>query len=124
MSKKRVFVSFDFDNDPDLKALIIGQSRLPDSPFKITDMSLKEAAPERNWQDKARRAIKHSEIVLVMVGSQTYRASGVLKEGAMAREENKPIVQLIGHKDRSHPRVPNAGRFYSWNWPNLKNLLS
>lgn len=31
MAKKRVFVSFDFDNDKALKDFFIGQSRLPDS---------------------------------------------------------------------------------------------
>jgi hypothetical protein len=32
--KKRVFVSFDFDNDKILKEFIIGQSKLPDSPSR------------------------------------------------------------------------------------------
>ena len=68
MAKKRVFVSFDFDNDKVLKDFIIGQSRLPDSPFEVIDHSLKEAAPQRDWEQKARSAIKRSEIVLVMVG--------------------------------------------------------
>ena len=88
MAKKRVFVSFDFDNDKKLKEFIIGQSKLSHSPFEVTDYSLKEAAPEANWQGKARKAIRRSEIVLVMVGRYTYKASGVLKEIKMAREEN------------------------------------
>ena len=37
MIKKRVFISFDFDNDKRLKDFIVGQSRLPDSPFQIID---------------------------------------------------------------------------------------
>ena len=49
MAKKRVFVSFGFDNDKTLKDFIIGQSKLDDSPFEVTDFSLKEAAPERDW---------------------------------------------------------------------------
>jgi len=118
----RVFVSFDFDNDKRLKDFIIGQSRFPDSPFSVEDHSLKEAAPERSWKEKARTAIKRSDIVLVMVGSRTYRASGVLAEVAMAREEGKPIVQVIGYKDGNYTAVPNAGRLYSWNWENLKKL--
>lgn len=68
MAKKPVFVSFDFDNDRSLKDFIIGQSRHADSPFEVIDHSLKEAAPERDWKDKARRAIRRSEIVVVMVG--------------------------------------------------------
>jgi len=50
MAKKRVFVSFDFDNDKKLKDFIIGQSRLEDSPFEIIDHSLKEVAPEKEWE--------------------------------------------------------------------------
>ncbi len=123
MAKKRVFVSFDFDNDKVLKDFIIGQARLPDSPFEVVDTSLKEAAPMKTWEDKARAAIRRSDIVLVMVGPNTYRAPGVLKEVQMARDENIPMVQVIGYKDGSYTAVPNAGRLYAWNWDNLKNLL-
>ena len=123
MAKKRVFISFDFDNDKKLKDFVVGQSRLPDSPFEIIDTSLKEAAPMKTWEDKARAAIKRSDIVLVMVGPQTYRAPGVLKEVGMARQETKPIVQIIGYKDGNYTPIPNAGRLYSWNWENLKKLM-
>ena len=124
MKKTRVFVSFDFDNDRGLKDLILGQAKLPDSPFDVVDHSLKEAAPERDWQEKARAAIIHADIVLVMVGSQTYRAHGVLKEVAMAREAGIKVVQIIGYKDRTYTAVPDAGRLYAWSWDNLKKLLA
>ena len=123
MAKKRVFVSFDFDNDKTLKDFIVGQARLPDSPFEVVDTSLKEAAPMKTWEDKARAAIKRSDIVVVMVGPSTYKASGVLKEVGMARDEGIPIVQVIGYKDGNYTAVPNAGRLYAWNWENLKKLL-
>ena len=123
IAKKRVFVSFDFDEDRVLKDFIIQQAKNPDSPFNVIDHSLKEAAPERSWKDKARSAIKRSDIVLVMVGPKTHRASGVLAEVAMAREEGTPIVQVIGYKNGDYVAVPNAGRLYRWNWENLKNLL-
>jgi hypothetical protein len=124
MAKKKVFVSFDFDNDKSLKDLIVGQARLPESPFEVIDTSLKEAAPMKTWEDKARVAIKRSEIVLIMVGPNTHKAPGVLKEVQMARDESIPIVQVIGYKDGDYTAVPNAGRLYAWNWDNLKNLLS
>ena len=123
MAKKRVFVSFDFDNDKVLKDFIIGQSRLSDSPFEVTDQSLKESAPLSEWEKKARSAIKRSEIVLVMVGKNTYKASGVLKEVNIAREERIKIVQMIGYRDGDYTLVPNAGTLYRWNWENLKKLL-
>jgi len=75
MAKKGVFVSFDFDNDKVLKDFIIGQSRLQDTPFEVIDHSLKETALESDWKERARRAIKRSDIVLVMVGEYTYNAS-------------------------------------------------
>ena len=123
MAKKHVFVSFDFDNDKKLKEFIIGQARLPDSPFDVIDHSLREAAPLKSWEDKARAAIKRSDIVLVMVGPNTHSAAGVLKEIRMAREEGIPIVQVIGYKDGNYTAVPDGGRLYAWNWDRLKKLL-
>lgn len=122
--KKKVFVSFDFENDRVLKDFIIGQSKNPDSPFEVTDVSLKEAAPEKDWEEKAKAKIKLADIVLVMVGPSTHKASGVLKEVKMANELKKKIIQLIGYKDGNYTRVEGAGILYSWNWENLKKLLA
>lgn len=124
MAKTRVFVSFDFDNDRPLKEFILGQAKNPDSPFEVVNHSLKEAAPEREWEAKAKAAITRAEIVLVMVGPKTYKAPGVLKEIAMARALDKKVVQIIGYKDGAYTPVPNAGTLYKWNWPNLKKLLA
>ena len=41
MAKKRTFISFDYDHDNDLKILLVGQAKREDSPFAITDMSIK-----------------------------------------------------------------------------------
>jgi predicted GTPase len=123
IQKKRVFVSFDYDNDKVLKDFMIGQAHLSDTPFVVVDTSLKEAAPMRTWEEKARSAIRRSDIVLVMVGSQTYRAPGVLKEVRMAREENVRIVQIIGYRDGNYTPVSEAGTLYRWSWENLKKLL-
>ena len=121
---KRVFISFDFDNDKVLKDFMVGQAKLPDSPFEIYDWSLKEEEEEEDWEDEARKRIKRSDLVLVMVGGKTHKASGVLKEVKIARDEEVKIVQMIGYKDKDYEAVPGAGRLYSWNWDNLVNLLS
>lgn len=125
MPKKRVFVSFDFDNDKTLKDFIVGQSKLPDSPFDVADHSLKEAQPQRDWESKARAAISLSEVFIVMLGSRTRWAPGVLKEVKMAQELSKPRFQIVGYRDGSEDwAVPGAGRTYRWNWTNLKALLA
>lgn len=99
---KKVFVSFDYDNDLVLKEFIVGQAKNKDSPFSIENWSLKEAAPQKSWEEKARTNIRRSDIV---------------------REERKPLIQIIGYKNGNYTSVPNAGKLYSWNWDNLKKIL-
>jgi hypothetical protein len=124
MAKKRVFVSFDFDNDKALKDFIIGQSKFADSPFEVIDHSLKEAAPEKTWLDKARAAISRSEVFMVMLGPKTRNAPGVLEEVKVAIELKKEKFQIIGYKDGSEElEVAGAGRVYRWSWENLRNLV-
>jgi len=90
----------------------------------VVDNSLKEAAPETTWLDKARVAISRSDIFLVMLGSKTRYAPGVLKEVKIANDLKKTKFQIIGYKDGIEGwAVPDAGRVYRWNWENLKNLL-
>jgi hypothetical protein len=124
VAKKRVFVSFDFDNDRILRDFIVGQAKLPDSPFEIVDTSLKEAAPMATWEDKAKNAIRRSDLVVVMVGPKTHAAPGVLKEVGFARELNRQIVQVIGYRDSHPPSVQGAGPLHPWDWPTLKRLLA
>ncbi len=125
VAKKKVFVSFDFDNDKALKDFIIGQTKHEDSPFEVIDHSLKEAAPQKDWLDKATTAIKRADVLIVMLGPKTKNAPGVLKEVKVANEVGKPKFQIIGYKDGSVDwAVPDGGRTYSWNWDNLKKLLS
>lgn len=125
MAKKKVFVSFDFDNDKVLRDFIIGQAKNSDSPFEISDYSLKESQPEKEWLEKATAAIKRADVVIVMLGSKTRFASGVKKEVAVAKALGKTRFQLIGYKDGSSDwAVVDGGRVYSWNWENLKKLLA
>jgi len=124
MAKKKVFISCDFDNDKTLKDFIIGQAKNADSPFEVSDFSLKEAAPERKWLKRAHRAISRSDVFIVMLGPKTNKAPGVLKEVKIANELGTTKFQIIGYKEGSKAwRVPDAGRVYSWNWENLKKLL-
>ena len=124
MTKKRVFFSFDFDEDQNLKHHMVGQLKLDTSPFAAVDWSMKEAAPQRNWEAEAESRIARSDVVVVLVGPKTHRAPGALKEVAITRRIGKPIVQIIGYRDSSPTAVPNAGRLLKWTWPNMTSLLS
>ncbi len=124
MTQKRVFVSYDFDNDEFLKDSIISQAKNPDSPFEVSDVSLREEAPQAEWETRTRAAIARADIFLVMLGSKTRQAPGVRKEVRMANAFAKMRLQIIGYDNGSEDwAVPNAGPIYKWSWPNLKNLL-
>lgn len=125
VNKKRVFISYDYDNDEKLKVFIVGQAKNDDSPFEISDLSLKEAAPEKDWLDRAKAAIGRADVFIIMLGPKTKNASGVLKELKAATEKGKEKFQIIGYHDGSEDwAVPGGGRVYRWNWDNLKKLLS
>ena len=89
MAKKRTFISFDYDHDLDLKNLLVGQSKNPDSPFEIADFSIKEPL-SGDWKQKARTRIKGCDVVVVICGEHTDRAAGVSAELAIAQEERVP----------------------------------
>lgn len=123
MRPPRVFVSFDFENDQQLKHLLIGQTKRQDLPFSVVDGSLKEAAPEPRWKEAALKEIRRCDMVLVLLGRYTHRAPGVLAEVAMARAEGKPVVQLIGSRAGGYTRVKGGGRILAWTQDNLTRLF-
>lgn len=72
MAKTKLFVSFDYGNDRTLRDFVIGQAKLLDSPFEVSDHSLREAAPEKDWEAKARAAISRADVFMVMLGPQDH----------------------------------------------------
>ena len=126
MGKKRVFISFDYDHDLDIKGSLVGQAKLPDSPFEIVDMSIKEAI-DSNWKEHARRRIKGCDCVIVLCGKYTDSAKGVTAELTIAQEEEVPYFLLCGRSDGNVSRplgAKNSDKIYKWTWDNLKALLN
>lgn len=123
--KTRVFISFDYDHDIDLKNLLVGQARHPDSPFEITDMSIKEAI-SKNWKENARRRIKSCDVVAVICGEYTNSASGVSAELKIAQDEGIPYFLLWGRTNEVCIKPVSAkstDKMYRWTWDNLKSLI-
>lgn len=100
MAKMRTFISFDYDHDSDLKNLLVGQAKNDDSPFSITDMSIKETITKK-WKDNARRRIKGCDVVIVICGEHTNTASGVSTELEIAQEEEIPYFLLYGRTTKN-----------------------
>jgi len=121
----RAFISFDYDHDADLRVLLVGQAKNPDTPFEIHDWSVKE--PFRSdWKEKVREKIRRVDQVIVICGEHTDAAAGVAAELEIARQENKPYILLWGYKEKNC-RKPGTARpedkIYRWTWANLKDLI-
>lgn len=123
MAKKRTFISFDYDNDSDLKTLLVGQAKHSDSPFEISDWSVKEHLTG-DWKEKARKRIRAVDVVCVLCGE--YAATGVSAELKIAQEEGKAYFLLQGRTNKTCKK-PNAAKpgdkLYNWTWDNLKTLI-
>ncbi|MBL8158684.1 hypothetical protein JNK62_04085 [bacterium] len=123
--KPKVFVSFDFDHDEDLKILFCGQAKHDKTPFEITDVSVKQAL-FGDWKEKARLKIRGADQVVVICGQHTHTATGVAAEVKIAQEENKPYFLLWGRSEKAANKPTTAlptDKIYDWTWPNLEALL-
>jgi hypothetical protein len=126
MTKKRAYISFDYDHDSDLKIMLVGQAKHSDTPFDIADMSIKEAILS-NWKEKARTRIRGCDVVIVICGEYTSNATGVAAELTIAQEEGVPYFLLWGRPDRTCVKPASADAadtIYKWTWDNLKILIN
>ncbi len=126
MAPKRAFISFDFDHDEDLRTLLAGQAKHPDTPFEIKDRSIKEPLTG-DWKDKVRRRMDNVDVVIVLCGEHTHQATGVRDEVSIAQEKKKPYFLLKGRSDKTCLKPTSAlatDKLYSWTWDNLKALIA
>ena len=124
--KKKAYICFDYDNDYELKECLVGQSKNPDSPFNISDVSIKQEIPS-NWKTFARQKIRQADVVIVLCGKYTDTAKGVAAELSITQEEGKPYFLLCGRSDGNvkKPRnAQNTDKIYKWTWVNLKALIN
>lgn len=125
MAKTRILTSFDYDHDDDLRTLLVGQSKNPDSPFEMADWSVKEAL-SGDWKAKVRTRIRSVDQVIVICGTHTDTATGVNVEIKIAQEEAKPYFLLWGRANGTCKKPTAAlttDKMYKWTWDNLKALI-
>lgn len=96
--KTRVFISFDYDDDSDLRVVLVGQTKHHNTPFAFEDWSVKQAA--RGWKEDARKRIGRSDVVIVVCGHYTNTAVGVAAEIKIAREEKCSVLAPARAQER------------------------
>ena len=124
-AKPRVFISFDFDHDEDLRNLLVGQAKNSYSPFEISDWSVKDSL-SGNWREKVRSRIRRTELTIVICGKYTHTASGVAAEVTIAREEGKPYFLLKGRNGKTCTKPASArenDEIHEWTWNNLRKQI-
>ncbi len=123
-NKAKCFISFDYDHDKSLKDLLVGQSKNEDSPFEISDWSIKEASDD--WKNEARKRIRNVDVVVVICGKNTDTATGVSTELKIAQDEEIDYFLLAGYSDGGNKKPKSAkstDKLYKWTWENLKKLI-
>ena len=123
---KRVFISFDYNNDNDLRGNLVAQAKNPDSPFSIADWSVQEPFDEA-WRKEVYDRIRRADLVTIICGEHTHDAKGVEAEVTMAQQLKKPYFLLKGRRDKTCTRpksAPKRKRIHPWRWPTLKELIA
>ncbi|MCF8468945.1 MAG: TIR domain-containing protein [Sneathiella sp.] len=125
-TKKRAFISFDYDNDEVVKHFLAGQAKLPDSPFDFKDNSVKDHLIG-NWEEKVRRRLNNIDVMIVLCGTKTHLATGVSKELSLAKSIGKPYFLIAAYPNKTCTKPKSASssdKLYKWTWKNLKLLVS
>ena len=124
MAKINVFIGFEFDRDEELHRNFYAQAA-EHSDHEIADYSLNELykPQDASWLKKARAQISRSDIVIIVIGEDTYNAPGVEEEVEIANKQSKPIFQ-IRPQNRTSGEVPNAGEVIPWEWKKIDAMIS
>ena len=126
MAVKRVFISFDYDHDNDLRGNLVAQAKKPESPFSIKDRSVRYRIDE-SWRKEVRDRIRGADLTVVICGEHTHDAPGVAAEITITREEGKPYFLLKGRRRKTCTKPKMALRtdeMHSWTWDNLRQLIA
>ena len=107
MNTKSAFISFDYDHDNDRRGDLVAQANRSDSPFSITDWSVKEPFDE-SWREKVRDRIDRTDLSIVICGEHTHQAKGVEAEVTMVQQAGKPYFLLKGRRNKTCRRPKSA----------------
>jgi len=105
--------------------MLAGQAKLPGSTFDFVDASVKEHL-SGDWKEKVRKRMQNVDLVLVLCGEKTDKATGVTAEVEIAKECGKRLIYIGAYSDKNCVLPKGAGWFDSvspWTWDNLKRKI-
>lgn len=122
---KRIFVSF-AKEDINLRDLLKGQAKNENSPFEYVDMSVKEPW-DNAWKTNCRTKIKGCDGMIAIITGNTKNADGQVWEIKCAKEENVPVIGILGYDDQKNVPIPSECgnvKLVDWTWNNIANWLN
>jgi len=122
MANPRAFISFDFDNDKDSKELFAGQAKNSKTPFDIQDWSSKSSLPQSQWEKEIKDKINKCNMTIVLVGTRTHSATGVVKEIGFAKDQDVPIFGVYVGSAGTSTALPDGlarSRVVAWEWDKI-----
>ena len=118
---RSIFLSFEFERDAGRRGTFMGQAKA-NCEFSIIDKSLPRAEHDERWRREARRRIQASEVLIVLLGSDTHSAPGVKDELSLAGEVHCPVVQLIP-QHKNYGLATENGAVCSYKWKTINRML-
>jgi hypothetical protein len=119
---KRVYLAFEFGKDAIRRDLFIQQAGMY-CEYLIEDKSIPAAIHDKRWQKEARQRIRESDLVLVLLGQDTHNAPGVKDEVSLAKQEKRPLVQLMP-QGQKYGEVGEKIPVLTNKWKHIDDLLN
>jgi len=127
MAEPRAFISFDVDNNSNEKLLFAGQAWHSRTPFSHEDWSAKAPMLQSQWEALVKAKINKTHFVIVLVGKHMATATGVVKEIAMAKDQNVPVFGVYVAGADSTSSLPTGlarNRVINWTWDGIANAVT
>ena len=121
MATLKIFVSFEYDKDNDLKNNFLSQAK-DETNHKVVSCSLDEKYEDEEWKKKAREAICECDVVVLLIGQDTHNAPGVKVETDMADSFKKRVIQ-VRPKRRTYTGLSHLGKPIPWKWKRINAEL-
>ena len=123
-TNKRIFTSFAIE-DRNLRDLLRGQMRNPNTPIEFVDMSVKSPW-DSSWKTNCRTRIKGCHGLIAIITRNTAKASGQLWEIKCAYDEAIRVLLIYGSttgRPTSLPSEIRERRILNWSWSNISNFI-
>ena len=118
---RSVYLAFEFDRDAHRREAFIAQAAQR-CDFALDDRSIPAAEHNERWRREASRRIRSVDVVIVLLGRDTHNAPGVQDELNLARQWNRPIVQLMP-QGRRYGLVSDSIPVCRYRWGRINEML-